>query len=438
MSFSRRNFLRSVAGATIALPFLESLSVAAVSSAKRFVALSTFNGVPKTAWRPTGGETGFTLGSILQPLEAHRDYLTILDGLDNRAANCGGHDTSTVSLLTGRPVASVQPAVSSGISIDQLIANTISTGTRVKSVQLGVRSGPSSGRYISFAGAGVTLPAENDPLAVYTRVFGGGVNGVDPATVAALKLLRQRRQAVLDGAKDEIDALKKRISSADKQRLDSHLESIREVERALDSESAPVTCTDPGKPGSLDIFLNANFPTILDLQTKLLVYALRCDLTRVASLMWSESTGAIPFTWLGIATEAHELSHRCGIDPDYVKVCTWYSTKFADLLKQLRDPLFVDSAGKTILDNTMVMWVNELSSCVHDATDIPVVLAGKGGNPAWKTNRFIDYGTTNGCPNYGAGAPLNALYVSMANLMGNNITTFGDPSYGSGPLSKLV
>ncbi|MBP9113480.1 MAG: DUF1552 domain-containing protein [Polyangiaceae bacterium] len=433
MKFSRRSFLKGLAGTSIALPFFESVAHAATSP-KRFITVFTPNGLPKPEWRPVGTETNFTLGNILKPLEPHRAYLNIIDGLDNRAANCGGHDTSSLSLFTGSSVQSISPAVNRGLSIDQAIANAIGAGTKVQSVQLGVKSGEISGRYISFSGPGVALPAQNDPMRTYMRLFGGGVGG-NPEADAALLRIRKRRQAVMDGAMSEIASLKTRLSSGDKQKLDAHLEAIRAVEKGLDAPGQTLVCAAPGAPPTLDPRANANFPAILDLQTKLLVLAMRCDITRVASLQWSESTGMIPFTWLGINTEAHELSHRCGIDADYVKICTWYSTKFGELLTQLRDPAFVDGNGKNLLDQTAVVWVNELSACTHDNLDMPVVLAGKAGVDL-KTNRFLDYARSTGCRD--DSGTLNQLYVSLLNMYGVAQNQFGDASIPAGPLPRLV
>ena len=50
------------------------------------------------------------------------------------------------------------------------------------------------------------------------------------------------------------------------------------------------------------------------MQMDLLVMALACDITRVASLQWSRSVSQMRFTWLPspIAEGHHDLSHRAG------------------------------------------------------------------------------------------------------------------------------
>src|SRR5262245_45938154 len=104
---NRRTFLRGLGGAAISLPFLnamENKQVIAAPFPKRLVIFFSANGTIPGNWTPAGGESDFTLGPILAPLEPHKQDLLILQGLDNEAAHHGpgdGHQTGMGCMLTG-------------------------------------------------------------------------------------------------------------------------------------------------------------------------------------------------------------------------------------------------------------------------------------------------------------------------------------------------
>src|SRR5262245_49812762 len=84
---TRRSVLRGAAGITVALPFLEAMvprgaRAQAAAPPLRFAVFFSANGVIEPDWVPTGGETDFTLGVPLAPLEPHRDDIIVLYGLD--------------------------------------------------------------------------------------------------------------------------------------------------------------------------------------------------------------------------------------------------------------------------------------------------------------------------------------------------------------------
>ena len=163
----------------------------------------------------------------------------------------------------------------------------------------------------------------------------------------------------------------------------------------------------------------------------LLVASLACDQTRIASLQFSHSVSDIPMPWLNIGTGHHTLSHKDDTDTvsqaSLVTINNWYATQFAYLLQKL--DAVPEPDGSTLLDNCLVLWINELSKGnIHSHQPLPVVIAGKCGG-ALLTGRFVSY----------AQPPSNNnLLVSIANAMGTNITTFGNPAYCTGPLPNLT
>jgi hypothetical protein len=272
------------------------------------------------------------------------------------------------------------------------------------------------------------LPPEDNPAAVYDRVFAD--LHTDPAE---LLRVRQRRASILDSVSTEYGRLQGRLGSADRARLEAHLTAIREVETRLTGPTLAerAQCRDPSL-APVEAALNDAYPTVGAQQIDLLLMALACDITRVASLQWSRSVSQTRFTWLGINEGHHDLSHLG--DDDAVaqgkleRINHWYAAQFAALIAGLKA---IPEGDGTMLDNTLLLWCNELAKGnVHGHADAPYVLAGRAGG-GLRTGRFLSFAG-------GASVSHNDLLVSLLNALGLPDTTFGNPDWCQGPLSGLV
>src|SRR5205814_4464855 len=88
----------------------------------------------------------------------------------------------------------------------------------------------------------------------------------------------------------------------------------------------------------------------------------------------------------------------------------------------------IPEGNGTMLDNTVILWCNELGKGnSHSRDNMHWLLAGGCGG-YFKTGRYLQY----------AGESHSNLLVSLANAMDVNISTFGDPGYCTGPMSKLT
>ena len=446
----RRALLRGAGGIAIGLPFLEIMTplgkrpahAAAAAAPKRFLVFFSPDGNIHENWAPTGTETAFTLSRILAPLEAHKQRLVILDGVENKVGGYSArpgddHMKGMGTMLTGIGLlagttqggAGDPAGLAGGISLDQTIANTIGTTTKFKSLELGVEAG-SSGTvwgYSAYAGANQPLPPDNNPAAVFTRVF--GTTGTDTSAVARQQA---ERRSVLDAVKQSYTKLNPRLGAADRAKLDEHLTNVRDLETRLTAVGAAgAGCARPADPGKVDYKANASFPAVGKLQTDLLVMAMACDLTRVGTLQFEQSVGNVRFTWVdpAITRGHHDLSHDGDTVTDTIEQLTliniWYSQQFAYLLDSLQS--LKEADGSSVLDNTLVMWVNELArGNAHSHDKMPFVLAGGAGG-ALRGGRFLTY----------KGTSHNNLLVSCMNMMGVAGTTYGDPAFCTGPLANL-
>jgi Protein of unknown function (DUF1552) len=259
-------------------------------------------------------------------------------------------------------------------------------------------------------------------MQAFSRVFAGS-----QLSAQQMAILLKRRQSTLDYAQGTLSSLGPSVSSEDRQRVQQHQDSIRQIEGQLLAQTSACTAPTVSPINLKDI---NNYPAIGKTQMDILVAALACGQTRIASLQWSRSVSDIPMPWLNIGTGHHTLSHKPDSDAtsqaQLVSINLWYAQQFAYLLQKLDS---VKESNGTLLDNCLVIWINELAKGnVHSHQPLPVVIAGKCGG-AIRPGRFVTYSPV---------APHNNLLVSIANAMGTNITTFGNPAYCTGSLSNLT
>jgi hypothetical protein len=270
-----------------------------------------------------------------------------------------------------------------------------------------------------YAGSDNPVAAENNPEAMFNRLFAD--LGVD---TSALEQLKAERRSVLDLVHGDLQALESKYSSSDKAKISAHLDAIREIEQRNDL--ATPTCEPPQQDYGFDFDANDNFPAVSRLMIDQLVMSLACDLTRVASLQWSRSVSQTEFNWVG-AGRHHDLSHLGDGDNTMLNEITAINTWYAEEVKYLLDAMAAVPEGDgTLLDNSIVVWGNELSrGNSHGNHPVPFVTFGSGGG-VLDTGRYLTYDRV----------PHNRLLVSLAQAMGvNSIQSFGNNDPGSGGLS---
>lgn len=441
---TRRDVLRYLGASALALPLVPSQRPAFAEHGgahKRIIFFYTPNGsVPANFW-PTGGERDFTLSPILAPLEAHRDDLLILGGVDMESAFSGpgdAHQKGTGQCLTATELlegnfagdAGQSAGWAGGISIDQQIAQLVGQETLFPSVELGVLVGKSDvGGRINYRGPGDPIPPENDPAAAYARIFG------DPnASSGELELQRRRRQRMLEQVSLDYQRLADRMEDQDREKLDIHLASLADIQTRLDrgtgvqfgGECQMLDLGTPPDPTRVD-----QLPAIGRLQMDIMVMAMACNLTRVGTLMWTHSVADYVYSFLGedIREGHHSLAHKGDEDEPKVeqntRINAWYAEQFAYLIASLKA---IPEGDGTLFDNCVLVWVNEQAKGNnHDRRAMPYLLAGSAGG-YFDTGRYVVQPSV--CTH-------NQLFVSLQNAMGIEDDQFGNPAYNAGELPGL-
>jgi hypothetical protein len=309
------------------------------------------------------------------------------------------------------------------VSLDQRIVQALPPPTPYRSLELGVAVRGNEVRHrINYQGPANPLPPRESPVAVHAQLFANAMTGPNE-----LALIRQQRKSVLDVVTQQFSAMRNRISAADRQKVDQHYTLVRQIERRLD---APVAgeCTVPDSPPFMNVNNEDNMDELAVLQTDLLVSALACDQTRIATLQMSSGANNIRFTHLNSTTDDHQLSHAGPSDTpsldERARRQTWYAERFAQLLAGLKA---VPEGNGTLLDQTVVLWCNELGQGnTHSHNNAPFLLAGSCGGQ-FATGRYLQFG----------GVPHNNLLLSLLHAMGVEDETFGDAEFATGPLTEL-
>jgi Protein of unknown function (DUF1552) len=381
--------------------------------------------VPKAFW-PDDEGASFKLKESLKPLEPFRDRTLILHGVCDKLRGDGdNHMRGMGCLLTGIELfpgniqgGSDTPAGwAKGISIDQEIKNYLQsrpeTRTRYGSLEFGVMVPDRADTWTRMVYAGPNKPIApiDDPYQMFGKLYGRMKD-------------QESLKSILDELKEDMSKVSSVVSSEDRQLLEEHATFVREMEHELqDSTSRDVGHAVPKlEPGVKHEA--ANIPKSSKMQIDLMVNSFAADFARVATLQYTNSVGDARMRWLGITEGHHELSHNPDSDQKsqekLIKINQWYCEQMAYLVKRLAETP-EPGGGGSLLDNTLVIWTNELGKGnSHTLNDIPFVLAGNGLD--FKMGRSIKY----------KNVPHNRLLLALANGMGHHIERFGNPNLCSG------
>lgn len=428
MPVDRRTFLRTLGAGILGSRLLDARTASAQTlQPRRFIVVYTPDGVHPPAWLPTGLGSNYQLppGGILQPLNAWRQHMTIVSGLS--IVNQTSHDKGMLHLLANNGQELAPGCVTEGKSVDQYIADHISADRPFRSLELGVQCSvhlaASMQTRLSYRGPSQWLSPNEHPLDVHRRLF--------PPTPEDELRTAERRRSVLDLVREETGALSAQLTPSERVKLDTHLESLREVERSLEPRALADQCAVAPDPFTLDAYANDNFPAVSRAQIDLMVSALACDLTRVASLQYSYAASETLFSWLGHAETHHSLSHMNEENPNgvaqYVQEGRWFALEFRYLLERL-DALPEPGASGSMLDHSVILWVTEIDEgFTHFCDDMPFLVAG-GGSGRLRTGEHLRYLQTSH----------GKLYTSLCDAFGVAPSSFGDPATGVGGLDGFL
>ena len=441
---SRRTVLRGI-GATLALPFLDSMVPAATAMAQtaaspkpRFVGCFVPHGAAPGYWVPsTEGPLAAELPFNYKPLEPFRKQTVLFSGLHSRSAEPppgatgADHWVASAFLCADKPKKTAGADVYNGTTIDQIIAQKIGGDNLMPSMQLAVEDpGANSSNCgegysctytntISWSSPTQPLPMELNPQVVFERMFG---DGSTPEQRAAR---RKRDGSILDSLTGSITRLSKNSSPSDRERLESYTENVREIERRL--QIAMKASTDAPTDMPVPVGVPQTFDEHIKLQFDLLALAFQADITRVGTLLFARDLTGRTYPESEAPTSGfHGVSHH-GEDPrriaDLSKINQYHVKMLAHLIGKMAA---TNDGDGTVLDHSLVLFGSNMGNPnQHLHYDVPHVLVG-GLNGRLKGGRHLLYPSKT--------VPTGNLLLSILDMYDIHQDSIGD---STGRLDKL-
>lgn len=457
-NWSRRRFLKGVGGVALALPVFESLmgsKAFAQTSRQRFTMLvRTGNGVvqassegPERFWpSSTGAVTETTLAAdtdrATSELSAYASRLIFLKNvrLPFARASCG-HAEAIPQVLTAQKNTggSSNDPKALGRSVDWYLAEKLNAPGVAP---LTFMAGPKSGYIIealSWSAPQTRTPAERSPLSAYMRL-----TGLSSAPPEVQQLVASRRKSVNDLVRAQLRELsaRKELSAIDKQRLDQHLSSVRDMELRMtcDLEADRVAAVQAiTAPEGNDVR-----PEVVRRFMDLAAWAFNCRLNHVATLQIGEGNDQTQYTINGTKLPRfHWISHRIYADgsngetiPNAIDLHHQVDRFQMQMFKYLLDRLdaYQSPYGGTLLDDSVAAWMNDLGTGpAHSSDNTPWIFAGGAGGQL-QTGRVIDH------QKKGVNLVLNTLINAMGirNASGGLVDDFGDASLTKGVVTGAL
>ncbi len=427
----------------LAVPWLETFAPrtarAQAAAAKRRLVTMYFSNGTAAFWTPTGmgsGE-GWKLSPIQEPLTPVKSKLLAMSNIDNTKPFIttkdpdgthpqGSHGALSASTWTASPVV----GMNNGISVDQVVANTIAAGanpTSLHSLQVGLSTvdsftdglAPAHSRSMSWKSASEPLYKTISPQAVFDRLVSAKGTSAPPSagmnTTPMADPIAERRRLLRKSSLDYIiessTALQMRLSASDVKRMDSFLSSVRTLEKRVSMANVPaqtpISCTTPMRPSQVYVVgNNASYDKQLhaSLMTDLTMMALTCDITRVVSYMLDDARSEFVYKFLpqrnftpagstpgtGGCDQYHAMQHAGETNNQFATIGWWMAQKASELAQKMA--MVSEGAAGSLLDNSVIILASGMHGSSHKGLDIPVAVIGSGGG-VLKQDTYLPFAT---------------------------------------------
>jgi hypothetical protein len=461
-NFGRRRFLRGAGGVLVGLPALDVFHpgrAAAQAPARKIYSALILqqNGAiqghgtdPDRYWPRALGPissaamAGPDADRTTSELRDHADKLIFVRGLSFKHSR--NHDGGPIAASTGAPVRGTgtkQMPVSE--SIDFFIASKMSPGQEPLTLYAG-RKGTFRDDALSFSTGGTLRIGDNNPWNVYQRLT--GLQGAMTADPGLFQKVIARRISVNDLVRNDLKDLLRRtdLSKADRERLDLHVTSVRDMEVNMSGTLGPMT------PGLVDAAgmvavsgthtTDANMEKVVRMQLDLIAFAFASDRARTATLQVGGCNDHTRYTINGVVTPPyHFITHRIMSDnaigepiPNAIELHHQIDRIHARYFKHFLDRMaaYPMPGGGTLLDSSVNLFTNSVSDGPpHSGDNVPHIIAGSAGGALRTGIHLRSTGPTNKV------LSTIATAAGVRKPGGNPIDNFGDPT-ATGLLSEIL
>jgi hypothetical protein len=475
----RRRILQGAGGIVLGLPALEafmSKKARAQAAAKKIYTcfIQQQNGViqgtsgePQLFWPAalgplTTASMGAETDKAVSELKDHAARLLMVRGVNfpfGNTVGCGHSSGCNQSLSAAKMKGMSNRSTPVSETADMRIARMVQAGKDPLTLYAGKKSGYLDDAF-SYGTGGAVRAGENNPINAYNRVFMGvtpmtptGGPATPPAGQAELMKLAARRKSINDGLRGQIQSLMGRseLSKLDRDRLNVHFQSIRDIEVGMQTVMPPVgPAPSPGDLLAQMMAVNGTHTTddkmeqVVKLQLELIAFTFASDRNRVATLQIGQGNDHTRYMVDGVlAPPYHFVSHRVmsdgssgtaignavqlhhGIDRIHAR----YFKHFLDKLSLHRLP-----DGRPLLDDTVAVWLNSnANGPPHSHNNVPHIVGGSGGGYLRQGTYINAGGITNNIF-------LNTIITAAAGgkSLAAPVTDFGDPTLKQELLTGMV
>jgi hypothetical protein len=444
---TRRSFLRGAAGATLSLPWLETLAASgetAKKPARRMAffyvpigvvrrgffpgeqdsAIPTFTSSQKEIARQNEVKVGLhpleNLTPTQEPLKKLKGKVTLITGMDRFYKHGSDVHAQCASCFLSSATAQ---SVSSSVyplarTLDHFVADQVGDSTPFRSLEFSCNSHRDNKESIyfdniSWYGTNHVAPSIRDPRKAYRRMFG----------TQEIQAYRNITDLVLADAR----VLERRLGRADRQKFAEYFDGIRTIEEQMDklekmkSELAKVSIEEPPE---------AHLPRgeYIRLMGDLMVAALQTGLTHVATMMIGPERWDTPYKFESLFDKPmshHGMSHnQKKFLKQLLQVDRFHMEQFAYLAQKMDG--IQEADGSSLLDNAIFTYGSGLGDgATHQYTDLPIIVAGSGGGRL-RTGQHLH------CAD---GTPLANLWLTHGQVMGVKAERFAD---STGVVARLL
>jgi hypothetical protein len=382
---TRRSLLRAagrLAAVSAFSPFVNALAApgAPFTPPKNLVLVYHPMGL-EPGWKPTVTDGRLTFSGVLSALQPFAQMATVVHGLKaGIRSEVMAHAEGITSLWTGSLIAK-SDAYATSPSVDQLLVERLQPNTPLPSLELGVQTqegfAANGNAVVMVYGRQGKLPAEDDPQAAFNRLF------ITAASPAELTRVRQERASVLDLVRADAQRVKTVIGRDDQRKLDAHLEGLRALEQRFDA-LAGLRCESamaPAGPSGFELKRTERFGDVAALQEDVLAQALKCGVTRVASLQYSNTVCDRRITGVNPSLGYHSVMHG-GTRPEKALLNRYFAGRVASLLGKLQQA--------NVLQDTLVVWGSEMAIGNHLRDPIPFFVFGGRPEGYFQHGRLLE------------------------------------------------
>jgi Protein of unknown function (DUF1552) len=467
----RRDFVKWMGGAALALPALElferparaqAQATSGAKTAKFAVFIYTNDGMHPPAFFPPNGSTDPTASATLSPLAPHKDQVILLgapvDGIgfpvgstglaynmrppQHQANICFTASKKTFAIAAGQANADGTPNIvnkGDGPSMDYVIAQS----SRRKPLLLAMHPvGGDTPSDVTFDESGNPQTRLFQAGTILSTVFGTGLgmgtgSGGGQMTASGSAVALAKQGAITTFLNGAFGALRPQLSGYDRVVLDQHLAQLRAYETSLTTRlMTPVAPTGAAcaAPSATAVPAQAQdgseTQALSNFIMQTISIAFSCGMNNVATVSFGYpgggGVGGLRMPWLSYNKASfddplHFVSHNNGnaaLVAKYALMNQWIVSQMALLMDLLK--AIPTAGGGTLLDETVIYLTNRHGDGNgHTNYALPAIIGGGAGG-YFETGQNVVLAK--------ATSPTDVL-VSIGRSMGVPISTFPLPTF---------